>query len=239
MRQRFDFSEHDEALFRGRLRKSGFVHTLAADNFDISAGSPPVLVIDPGGSARDIRLPALTDEQNKNLQFIIINSADAAEALTVKNSDESATIAVIAEDNAGIFWNDGTSWYGFVLAGDGTAAYAATATSDGLTTGLIPITAEFVSVTSAAAGNIITLPSGAAGNIGKVIKGWVGANGCEIRTPAASGATINGVDSDGTNEAAIPATTLFTCTLVAADTWILEAVTELGAVITAIVPDAA
>lgn len=115
-------------------------------------------------------------------------------------------------------------------------AVAVTATADGLTTGLIPADADFVSITSAAADNIATLP---AASIGKVITGWVGANGCELRTPATSGATINDVDSDGTNEAAIPATTLFRLTCVTATGWILEGLTELGADIAAIVPDAA
>src|SRR5688572_14316089 len=116
---------------------------------------------------------------------------------------------------------------------------AVTATADGLTTGLISETADFAVVTSANADHIITLPASSSALIGKVIRGWVGANGCEMRTPAASGATINAVDSDGTNEAAIPATTLFQVELVAANTWVLTAFTELGALISAIVPDAA
>jgi hypothetical protein len=113
---------------------------------------------------------------------------------------------------------------------------AVTATADGLTTGLIDDDTVFVVITSASANNIATLP---ASDVGRKIRGWVGANGCELRTPAASGATINNVDSDGTNEAAIPATTYFELDCVAADTWILRAWTELGAPITAIVPDAA
>lgn len=116
---------------------------------------------------------------------------------------------------------------------------AVTATADGLTTGLIDTGVSFVSVTSASADNIITLPAATADVVGHSIRGWVGANGCEMRTPATSGATINGVDSDGTNEAAIPATTLFVAECVAVDTWILRAFTELGADIAAIVPDAA
>jgi len=115
-----------------------------------------------------------------------------------------------------------------------STAQAITATSDGLTTGLITSGSSYVTVTSASANNIATLP---AATVGHTIRGYVGANGCEIRTPASSGATINNVDSDGTNEAAIPATSMFEVTCVAADTWILRAWTELGAVITAIVPD--
>lgn len=112
-----------------------------------------------------------------------------------------------------------------------------TATSDGLTTGLIPQHARYVSVTSGNADHIITLPDGSAKYVGTSIRGYVGATGCEMRTPATSGATINGVDSDGTNEAALPATTMFEATLVAADTWILRAWDEGGDDIAGIVPD--
>jgi len=112
----------------------------------------------------------------------------------------------------------------------------ATATADGLTTGVLTPGSQFVTVTSASANNIIALPAGLAGTR---VRGWVGANGFELRTVAAGNATINTVDSDGTNEAAIPATTYFECECVATDTWVLKAWDELGAPITAIVPDAA
>lgn len=113
-------------------------------------------------------------------------------------------------------------------------AQAVTATSDGLTTGRIRSDSEFVSLTSASANNIATLP---VGYVGQVIRGYIGATGCELRTIAGSDATINDVNSDGTNEAAIPATTKIMLTCTGTDEWILEATTELGAVVTAIVPD--
>ena len=117
-----------------------------------------------------------------------------------------------------------------------STAVAVTATSDGLTTGLIGAGSRYVTATSASANDIVTLPAATVGNI---ITMYVGANGCEVRTPSGSNVKINNVDSDGTNEAAIPATSLCTFTCVSSTEWILEAVDELGAVITAIVPDAA
>jgi hypothetical protein len=115
----------------------------------------------------------------------------------------------------------------------------ATATAAGLTTGLISGADQFVTVTSAGANNVICLPSDALCPIGTVIRGWVGANGFELRSLAADTTqTINGVTAGVTNEAAIPATTLFKIEKVASLTWILTAVDELGAVIAAIVPDA-
>lgn len=114
----------------------------------------------------------------------------------------------------------------------------ATATAAGLTTGALTGADQFVTVTSASANDVICLPAEATTPIGTVIRGWVGANGFELRPIAAEAATttINGVTTSV--EAAIPATTFFKVTKVAANTWLLEAVDELGAVITAIVPDA-
>lgn len=111
-----------------------------------------------------------------------------------------------------------------------------TATADGLTTGLILEGTGFVAVTSADANHIITLPSIEADMIGNNIRGYIGATGCEIRTPATSNQKINDVDSDS-SEAAIPSTTFFELTCVSATQWILRAWTELGAPITAIIPD--
>jgi hypothetical protein len=113
----------------------------------------------------------------------------------------------------------------------------ATATAAGLTTGLLSGTDQFVTITSASADNCICLPSDALCPIGTVIRGWVGANGFQLRSLAADTTqTINGVTAGTTNEAAIPATTLFRVEKVASLTWILTAVDELGAPITAIVP---
>lgn len=114
----------------------------------------------------------------------------------------------------------------------------ATATDAGLTTGALSGGDQFVRVTSGNANSVICLPAESETAIGTVIQGWVGANGFELRPIAAEAATttINGVTTNV--EAAIPATTLFRVVKVAANTWILTAVDELGAPITAIVPDA-
>jgi hypothetical protein len=105
---------------------------------------------------------------------------------------------------------------------------AATPGTDLTVTGFVRVTAFTVD-----ANDWINLPPGKAG---MSIWGWsVPAH--EIRTPASSGETINGVDSDGTQEAAIPATTLWNVFCVTDGAWILRAWTELGAPITAIVPD--
>lgn len=117
------------------------------------------------------------------------------------------------------------------------ASEALTATDDGTTTGAMSGNASHAVVTSSAATKQVSLPASSAGLVGKQFTIWVGANGFELITPAASNATINTTDSDGTNQADIAANTLSRLTLVTTGTWILESLTALGAVATAIVPD--
>jgi len=113
-------------------------------------------------------------------------------------------------------------------------AEAVTATADGLTTGIIAVTARFVTVTCDDAAKIVTLPASV---VGKVIKIKNGATGYEIRTTAASSIKINDVVSGSTNECAIPATALVTAECVSATEWVVTAVDKLGAAIAALVPD--
>ena len=115
----------------------------------------------------------------------------------------------------------------------------ATVTVDGLTTGLLTGADQFVTVTSANAVHILSLPSNATVPVGTVIRGWVGANGFELRSLAAdTTVTVNDIVMGVTNEAAVPADTFFVVKKVTATGWLLTAETKLGAVLTAIVPDA-
>ena len=123
----------------------------------------------------------------------------------------------------------------------GMAIKVATATADADSTVVASKLADidqFVTVTSGAAARIITLPATTASSVGRVIRGWVGANGFELRVATADAATVKINDKTTNVEAAIPATTLFKVECVSATEWILTATDELGAVITAIVPDA-
>lgn len=128
-----------------------------------------------------------------------------------------------------------------VLLKDGIVGKVTTAiaTADGLTTGLLTGKSQFVTVTSANANNIIALPALSAAMIGTVIRGKVGANGFELRVAVAD-ATVGKINNVTTNvEAAIPANVSFKVECISATEWILTTVTALGAVGTAIVPDAA
>lgn len=100
-----------------------------------------------------------------------------------------------------------------------------TTTADGLTTGLISATARHVTVTSASASNIATLPASV---VGKEISGFVGSNGFRLQTTAASNITINGVDSDGTSYFTVAANTYFVARCVSATAWLVYTMDTSG-----------
>lgn len=121
--------------------------------------------------------------------------------------------------------------------GQQSTATAVVATSDGLTTGLIPANASVVTTTvDTDANDIITLP---ASIVGMQIRIYTDATGCEMRTTAASNITINNVDSDGTNELALAGSSSFVAECVSATAWIVRGWDNLGADLAALVPDAA
>lgn len=140
--------------------------------------------------------------------------------------------AVIINTVSGIMYtNTGTT----LLPVWQTSAVALTATADGLTTGLIPVGTRFVAATSASATNALTLPAITADTIGQQIIINVGANGYELLTPASSNNTINNVDSDGTNQLDVAATTNLICIQISATGWI--AIQVAATTITVVAPD--
>lgn len=81
----------------------------------------------------------------------------------------------------------------------------------------------------------LVLPKAVAELIGRVIMIVNGATGYELVTPSGSNDTINGVDSDGTNQLDVAASTVLRCTQVTATGWIAEQVAVTA--ITVVAPD--
>ncbi len=77
----------------------------------IAVGMPQLQFLDPGGSGRTVLLPAEAD--SKGLFFELVNTADAAEDLTVKEDSGTTTIAVVGQGDSGLFFCDGTTWFSF------------------------------------------------------------------------------------------------------------------------------
>lgn len=98
----------------------------------------------------------------------------------------------------------------------------------------IPADSPFVTITSSDANHIAILP---AASPGMKVEGYVGANGCEFYASGSS-ININGVVCSATNEAAMPANSLWKAECVGASDWILTYTTSAGAAGATITPDA-
>ena len=68
---------------------------------------PTITKFDPDGSSRDVTLEAVGTSEGK-LRWII-NGADGAENLVVKNAGGS-TIGTVNQNESGIFYCDGATW---------------------------------------------------------------------------------------------------------------------------------
>lgn len=112
---------------------------------------------------------------------------------------------------------------------------AVTASTDGLTTGIIAPNSTFVTVTSAGATKVVTLPAISAATVGQSMKIYVGANGYTLETPATTNNTINTVDADGTNQLDVAAATMLVATQVTATGWYIY--TVAATTITVVAPD--
>lgn len=84
------------------------------DNLTLDCDDAYRQVIDPNGSNRNVVLPK--EACSKGLCFLIYNSADAAEILTIQASDAATTICTPTQNEAAWVECDGTSWRGQVSA---------------------------------------------------------------------------------------------------------------------------
>lgn len=73
----------------------------------LSSAYPAIVRFDPDGAHRDVTLDA--EETNTGLYRRIINGADAAENLVVKN-DAGSTIATLNQSEQGEFYCTGSAW---------------------------------------------------------------------------------------------------------------------------------
>lgn len=80
-------------------------------NITLDKNSAQMLKLDPGGSARDVTLPGFED----GLFFHIVNAADAAENLVIKNASGD-TIATANQNEEAIVFSTSTAWVLFRVA---------------------------------------------------------------------------------------------------------------------------
>lgn len=197
----------------------------------------------------DSTIPGITILENDS-NGLVVSCLSAGAFLTT--ADKFAVGCRLTDTNTGkLYYNAGTvavpSWnsVGDIATAeiaDGAVTYpkrsvvgTATATADGLTTGLILPGETFVTVTSDSATKFITLPAIDSTTIGQTIDLYVGATGYELVTPATSNNTINTVDADQTNQLDVAANTLLRCVQVSATGWYCYQVA--ATTITVVAPD--
>ena len=94
-----------------QLRSGYGAYTLAEDA-QLTAKSPQLLAIDPGGSARNLDLPGILEgvPDTEGLLFWVKNTADAAETITVRDP-ANGTVDAIAQNQAALFVGTGGQAY--------------------------------------------------------------------------------------------------------------------------------
>lgn len=125
---------------------------------------------------------------------------------------------------------------GAITAAKVVSSQSVTATADGTGNGAITTPTslkKFVTVTSAAATDQVSLPGITASLIGQEIYLTVASNGYELITPASSNATINQVDADGTNQLDVAANTTVRCTCISSTAWLAETIAATTIAVTA------
>jgi hypothetical protein len=138
-------------LFETGLKSRVMIDAIT-DNYQLTNKHPLFMWLDPNGGHKDVRLPLATDAESAGRLFFIINAADAAENLVVKNTGETETVVTIGQGNIGIVFCDGasvTGWIGAVFDQTVAGSLASLAISGALTVGT---TADFVDVNVGASG---------------------------------------------------------------------------------------
>lgn len=105
MRQRLDNAELFGARIWSQLKLKALTLALTAA-FTVDADSPPVLNLDPNGATKVVTLPPVEE----GLVFLINNTADAAEDLTI-NNPAAATIGTVSQNEMGLAICLGGVWY--------------------------------------------------------------------------------------------------------------------------------
>lgn len=183
-----------------------------ADDFDVTTADGGITLTAAGGTNGDVTIVSANDTVITSSGKVTITNT---EAMTVSGA---TTLTGAATATAGIQ----------------SAAVTVTATTDGLTTGLIPSGTAFVTVTSDTATKVVVLPASVIGN---VIWITVPATGCELQTLATTNETINTVDCDGTNELALVAGSIYRLVCTKSITWVATGASDVGANEDSLTPD--
>lgn len=90
------------------LQLGTLVYAAAAD-LTLDDDSAVCIAFDPSGAGRKVLMP-LASALNEGYAFFIVNTADAAEDLTVKDSTDAVTIGTISQNENAWVINVGGTW---------------------------------------------------------------------------------------------------------------------------------
>jgi hypothetical protein len=104
----------DHLILPGALLalKGGYYEATLTGALVLDTTYPSVIALDPGGSTRTVDLEgdAAGDGAHHGKFRLIINKANAAESLTVRDA-AATTIGTVAQNKAGLFYHDeGSGW---------------------------------------------------------------------------------------------------------------------------------
>lgn len=104
----------DHLILPGALlaMKGGFYQATLAGAVVLDQTYPSICAFDPGGAGRNVDLEGVDngDPASHGKLRLIINKADAAETLTVRDAG-GTTIGSVAQNKAGLFYHDeDTGW---------------------------------------------------------------------------------------------------------------------------------
>lgn len=101
------------SMFRQGVKLDFFTEKLGDDK-TITVDFPPVLILDPDGSSRDVTLPA--EDDSEGLCFFILNDGAGVEPLVVKDDGGSTILTSAFPENMFVYC-DGTKWRGILSKG--------------------------------------------------------------------------------------------------------------------------
>lgn len=105
----------DNDVFNPTIRmgfKFGLNKAALGGNIILDVSSPTLQMLDTGGVARNIQMPAPV----KGLTFLFYNTSAGAFGLVIKKVDGTTTIGTVAQAKFAIVFSDGLDWFYAPLA---------------------------------------------------------------------------------------------------------------------------
>lgn len=92
--------------------RGGYGSATLTGTTQLTAKSSQLLRLDPGGANRNVDLPGPDQgiADNEGLVFEILNTADAAESLTVRNPAGGTVVTISQNEKCRVVGTGGTSW---------------------------------------------------------------------------------------------------------------------------------